>query len=148
MPSPTFLLEDHSLYPVNIVWVGNRKNCLQLHFFKEISCDGPFHVSQDCKRDLLYWLLLQELFFTGDSVCFYSMDFLFNLVSLFRRFVKVFFLSKIFFSVHIPHSFESFSWFALVSHQKFWDRTLFLPGALGLISCLFELLQNKYFLWD
>ena len=36
-------------------------------------------------------------------------------------------------------------WFALPNHQKFNDRSLFKPGAFGLIFHHFEQPQNKYF---
>ena len=43
-------------------------------FFKEINCDGSFHVQEQYHHDLLTDCCDQNLFFTQESVCFHSMD--------------------------------------------------------------------------
>ena len=55
---------------------GNIAYCCM--FSKEIYCDGSFHIPGECQRDLLYMSLRPELFFTGASVCFHSLDCLFD----------------------------------------------------------------------
>ena len=40
------------------------------------------------------------------------------------------FSAKTCFSIHIKQSSVNFTWFALLSHQKFDDRPLFMPGEL------------------
>ena len=42
--------------------------------FKEYNSDGYFHVTEDCKHDLLCWLLAPGSFRLPKSLCFYSMD--------------------------------------------------------------------------
>ena len=64
---------------------------------------------------------------------------------MFSLMVKFFFFIKIGFSVSIIDSSVNYILFALLSHQKFDDRSLFKPGALCSICCHFELPQNKYF---
>ena len=47
-------------------------------------------------------------------------------------------LTETSFSLNITHSSINFTWFVLVSHQKFNDRPLFVLGALCLICQHFE----------
>ena len=49
---------------------------------------------------------------------------------IFSPFVNIFFFTKIYLSIYITHSSVNFTWFALLSSQKFNDRPLFKPGAL------------------
>ena len=63
------------ILPEKLAIENTVHNCI---FFKEINNDKSFHVPKDCQHDLLYWLLCLELFLTGESVCFHSMDCLFN----------------------------------------------------------------------
>ena len=69
-----------------------------------------------------------NFFFTGKSVCFHSMDCLFDSDSL--RQTHILPISKLKrASLYTSHSID-FIWFAFLSHQKLDDRPLFKPGAL------------------
>ena len=91
---------------------------------------------------ILYWLLHQEHFLNRRVSVFP----LHCGKPMFSPVVKIF-LTKTCFSVYITHNFINFTWFALLSHQKFDERFLFKPGACYLIYHHFELPQKKYF-WE
>ena len=62
--------------------------------------------------------------FPGKSMCFHSMDCLFDSASQWKIHVLSIckhFLTKTFFSVHIPFSSVNFTWFALLNYQRFDD---------------------------
>ena len=95
-------------------------------FFREISSNGSFHISEDYIVPL-YWLLHPELLFTRESVYCHCMDFLNQACSgkpIYKDFF-FFFLPNTWFSVYITQSSVNFTWFALLNHQKFDDGPLF-----------------------
>ena len=119
-----------------------------VHFYKEITPDGFFHVPKDFQYDLLYWLLLLELFlYLRICVSVTWTVFLTQACSgksMFSPLVNIF-LNKTCFFIHITHSSVNFTWFILLSHQKFDDRTLFKPGLLWFFSILDSLKTRFYY---
>ena len=111
-------------------------------YFKKINIDRFFHVSENCEHDLLYRLmchrvsvfLFRGLFFQPRLKDEYSSE----------AHVKNL-LNKIYFSVHITHSSQYFTWFVLLNHQRFDNRPLFTPEAFCLIIRKIELPQKLYF---
>ncbi len=92
-------------------------------------------------------------FFTGESVCLHSMDYLFDSGSLAQTHVKPtckHFFSKTCFSVNFTHSPVNYTWFGLLSYQRFDDRPLFKHFCdIEIISAIkqFQTTQNLH-LWE
>ena len=96
---------------------------------------GPFTFQKSVSRIFFIDHCTLNSFFTRESLCFYFMNcFFFSIQAQ----------TKTCFSLHITHS-VSFTWLALLSHQKFHDRFLFKPETHCLICHQFELPLNKYF---
>ena len=92
--------------------------------FKEINSDGFFHVLEHCLDYFLYWPLCQELF-------------LYLKVSVFSLHKRSFQLRLVLANTclthlltYFTHSFVNFTWFTLLGHQRFDDRSLFKRGTL------------------
>ena len=105
-----------------------------------------FYVLEDNQHYLLYWPQRLELFL-------YPMVIVFLLPKLSEirsckthdsPFVKRF-LTKKCFAVNMAHSSVNFIWFALLSHQKFHDRLLFLPWSTLFDLSTFLYPKTKYF---
>ena len=120
----------HSINEMNFVLVvGNRKHCLQFQLFQG---NQYWRVPENCQHYLLYWLLHRKLFLHPKVSVFplqWLLFFFSTQRSLFRPFVNIL-LTITCFSVPIAHPSKDFTWFALLGHQKFDDRTLFKPGEL------------------
>ena len=90
--------------------------------------DGSFHVPKGCQNDPLYWSQRPKPFLCRSVSVFllHGLSFRLKLVIA----TPLFFFAKIYFSVHVTHFSVNFTWFALLSQQKFNDRLLFKLGEL------------------
>ena len=119
-------IQAYSIKKVDITQgVGNRKYCLQLHLFKEISYDGVL----SCLRTLSAWPSLQAVlpgtffFFSGKSVSFHSINCFFQLMlvvtdPMSSLFVKFFFHEKML-SAHYEY-FRKFPMVCTFQLPKLW----------------------------
>ena len=116
--------KSHPIDKVNFALkVGNRKHYLQLHLFSRKSI---VMVSFMCQKTVCINFFTdhcaQNFFFTSESMCFHSMNCLFNSSLLWKTLETCF-------SVHVTHSSVNFIWFTFLSHQKFHDIPLFKSEA-------------------
>ena len=80
--------------------------------------------------DLLYWLLHPKHFlYRRKSVSTPLTTHTHSGKPMFSPFVNILLIKKCF-SIYIIHSSVNFTWFTLLSHQKFDKRALFKPGKL------------------
>ena len=145
---------------MNFTWrISNRKQCLQLYFFQ--GYQHWYILSCPTRLSALPSLLTAafESFSLMESVCSHSMDclaicwesFWLKYFSLHLTLSSVSqkesnkWILHFWCAVCITHSSVNFTWYALLSHQKFDAIALFKPEALCLICCHFEQPQKKYF---
>ena len=139
---------SHSVYKVKFClrswqWEVNVYTCTS---FTEINSDGSFHVPKHCQHVFLYSLLCLELFFLlsfGISTLLTALLTQVHDKPMFNPLVNSF-LIKTCFSMHITHSPINFTWFALLSYQKFDKRPLFKSEALWFAAILNRLETNSF----
>ena len=101
--------EGHSINKVNFaLGLTMGSTVYSYNFFKEINSDGAFHVPKHCQHDLVYWLLLLELFYEWISIFSrHVLTFWFKFASLTNPFVWPI-LTKTCFFVHTKYFFCKF----------------------------------------
>ena len=74
-----FIDEDHSINKVNFAeGVGNRNLFTDFIFFKKSTVMGPFMSQNSGSITIFTHSCAWNIFFTGESLCFHSIDCLFN----------------------------------------------------------------------
>ena len=82
-----------------------------LTFFREINCDGYFHVSEDCQYHLYSRVSLFPL---------HGLSFQLGL----KSFINAFFFLLEHSSLYISHYSLNFTWYTFLSHKIWWQTSI------------------------